>query len=140
MLEVRRDMLVMGVRAGQFRNGGMRPVIVPVQLLITLIDLVAVGLQEATIEVKGFSNSQVDVALEKDLASDYRRQGVEANKDQSAISHRWKLVRNVIDELFVLFQCKGHLFPQGIALASGSSNLLSGAATFAASLKSSAFN
>jgi hypothetical protein len=66
MLEVRRDMFVMGVRTGQLRNGGTRPVIVPVQLLITLIDLVAVGLQEAAIEVKRFSNSQVDVALEKD--------------------------------------------------------------------------
>jgi hypothetical protein len=38
MLELRGDMFVMGVCTDQFRDVGMRPVIVPVQLLITPIE------------------------------------------------------------------------------------------------------
>jgi len=140
MFDLRRDMFVMRLRTGQLRNVGVRPVIVPVQLLLTPIDFVAVSLKKAAIKVKDLPNSQIDVSLEKDLASDHCCQRIETDKNQGAISYGGKFVGNVIDERFVLFQGRGHLFPHGSALASGSTNLLSAAATLVASLKRCVFN
>ena len=106
MPDVRRDMFMMGISAGQRRIVRVRLRVVPVQLFAATPDLVAIAFddQRAGIPGQAFVRHQAMSAGEGQFTAELGQQPATSNHDQRRAQDARKLLGQAVDKGFILMQ------------------------------------
>ena len=101
MLDVGRDVLVMRVGAGEFGDMGVLKMIVPNNLLASLVDLVTIVENASSLKVNEFPDVQDHITFEGHLSFELGQRGPDGSQNQrGALDDRITLLERV-DELCI---------------------------------------
>jgi len=103
MLYVRGNVLMVGMRGGQRGVIGVRLGIIPVELLATAPDLIAVSCDSpmSSSKSQSFGYAEDDVIGKKELTLQYTNAHPTADENQRGLADRRKVLRNGVDKVLI---------------------------------------
>lgn len=108
VLDVRRRMLVMGMRRGQFGNVRMWLWIVPVEPFRPTHDTIAVAGDDPLIKIQVFPHTQGDVLRKQQLSGQLSKGSAVRDQYKCRLLDDWILLRQGVDKAFIGAQIRQH--------------------------------